>query len=71
MFRLTAADPPAGQVRRITLVPFLADGRCVLVEGPGGPALPAGEVLAGEDYLMDKLSTPAHCPAGHRAAAGQ
>jgi hypothetical protein len=55
MFRLTTVDPPAGQVRRITLVPFLADGRCVLVEGPGGPVLPAGEVLAGEDYLIDTV----------------
>jgi hypothetical protein len=45
MFRLTAADPPANQVRRITFVPFLADGRCVLVEGPDGPVLPTGEVL--------------------------
>jgi hypothetical protein len=28
MFRLTEVDPPADQVRRITFVPFLADGRC-------------------------------------------
>jgi hypothetical protein len=49
VFRPTEADPPADQVRRITFVPFLTDGRCVLIEGPGGPALPAGEVLAGED----------------------
>ena len=35
----------------MTFVPFLPDGRCVLIERPGGPALPAGEVLAGEDYL--------------------
>ncbi len=55
MFRLTTADPPADQVRRITLVPFLTDGRCVLVEEPGGPVLPAGEVLAGEDYLIDTV----------------
>lgn len=35
----------------MTFVPFLPDGRCVLIERPGGPALPAGEVLAREDYL--------------------
>lgn len=55
MFRPIEADPPADQVRRITFVPFLADGRCVLVEGPGGPELPSGEVLAGEDYLHDTV----------------
>jgi 2-polyprenyl-3-methyl-5-hydroxy-6-metoxy-1,4-benzoquinol methylase len=55
MFRLIDDDPPGDQVRRITFVPFLADGRCVLIEGPGGPALPAGEVLAGEDYLIDTV----------------
>lgn len=37
----------------MTFVPFLPDGRCVLIEHPGGPALPAGEVLDGEDYLID------------------
>jgi len=52
MFQLIAADPPADQVQRITFVPFLADGRCVLIDGP---ALPAGEVLAGEDYLIDTV----------------
>jgi hypothetical protein len=53
MFRLTGADPPADGVRRITFVPFLPDGRCVLVEGPDGPALPAGDVLEDEDDLTD------------------
>ena len=53
MFRLIGADPPADQVRRITFVPFLDDGRCVLIEGPDGPALPTGEVRDGEDYLLD------------------
>lgn len=52
-FRLVTADPPPSLVRRITFVPFLADGRCVLAEGPAGPFLPAGEVLPGEDYLLD------------------
>ena len=55
MFRLLDADPPADQVRRITFVPFLADGRCVLVEGADGPKLPAGEVLAGENYALDTV----------------
>jgi 2-polyprenyl-3-methyl-5-hydroxy-6-metoxy-1,4-benzoquinol methylase len=55
MFRLIEADPPADQVRRITFVPFLADGRCVLVEGARGPELPSGEVLAGEDYVLDTV----------------
>ena len=32
----TDADPPASRVRRITLVPFLPDGRCVLIDGPAG-----------------------------------
>lgn len=36
-------------------MPFLADGQCVLVDGPGGLSLPAGEVLAGEDYLLDTV----------------
>jgi SAM-dependent methyltransferase len=53
MFRLIDADPAADQVRRVTFVPFLADGRCVLIEGPDGPALPAGQVREGEDYLLD------------------
>jgi len=39
----------------VTFVPFLPDGRCVLIERPDGPALPAGEVLAGEDYLIDTV----------------
>ena len=51
MFQPIRTDPPADLVRRITFVPFLADGRCVLIDEPGGPALPSGEVLDGEDYL--------------------
>jgi 2-polyprenyl-3-methyl-5-hydroxy-6-metoxy-1,4-benzoquinol methylase len=49
------ADPPADQVRRITFVPFLSDGRCALIENPGGPALPSGEVADGEDYVLDTV----------------
>jgi hypothetical protein len=48
MFQLIDTDPAPDQVRRITFVPFLADGRCVLIEDPGGPALPAGDVQDGE-----------------------
>ncbi len=55
MFQLIRTDPPADQVRRITFVPFLADGRCVLIEDPGGPALPVGEVRDGEDYLLSTV----------------
>jgi len=55
MFRPIRTDPPANLVRRITFVPFLADGRCVLIDEPAGPALPSGEVLDGEDYLLDTV----------------
>ena len=55
MFRLIRADPPAEQVQLITFVPFLPDGRCVLIERPEGPGLPTGEVLDGEDYLIDTV----------------
>ncbi len=55
MFRLIDTDPAPDQVRRVTFVPFLADGRCVLIEDPGGLALPAGEVQPREDYLLDTV----------------
>ena len=55
MFELVDADPPAARVRRITFVPFLSDGRVVLIAGPGGPALPSGEVADGEDYVLDTV----------------
>jgi 2-polyprenyl-3-methyl-5-hydroxy-6-metoxy-1,4-benzoquinol methylase len=32
----------------MTFVPFLDDGRCVLIETPAGPALPAGQLRDGE-----------------------
>ena len=34
MFQLIKAHPPGDQVRRITFVPFLAGGRCALIEDP-------------------------------------
>jgi 2-polyprenyl-3-methyl-5-hydroxy-6-metoxy-1,4-benzoquinol methylase len=55
VFRLIEADPPAEQVQQVTFVPFLPDGRCVLIERAEGPGLPAGEVLDGEDYLIDTV----------------
>jgi hypothetical protein len=55
VFRLIWADPPADQVQHVTFVPFLPDGRCVLIERSEGQALPAGEVLDGEDYLIDTV----------------
>ena len=55
MFQPIRTDPPPDLVRRITFVPFLADGRCVLIDEPGGPALPSGEVLDGEHYLLDTV----------------
>ena len=63
MFKLIQADPPAGQVRQVTFVPFLPDGRCVLIERAEGPGLPAGEVLAGEDYLIDTVLNLSSSPA--------
>jgi hypothetical protein len=55
MFQPIRTDPPPDQVRRITFVPFLADGRCVLIDEPGDPALPSGEVQDGEHYLLDTV----------------
>ncbi len=49
------ADPPDTLVRRVTLVPFLPDGRCVLIDGVAGPELPSGEVRDGEDYVIDTV----------------
>jgi 2-polyprenyl-3-methyl-5-hydroxy-6-metoxy-1,4-benzoquinol methylase len=49
------SDPEPDEVRQITFVPFLEDGRCVLIEGADGPSLPSGEVLPGEDYLLDTV----------------
>ena len=40
-------------VRRLTFVPFLHDGRCALIPVGGRLALPSGEVLPGEDPLLD------------------
>jgi len=55
MFQPVRTDPPADLVWRITFVPFLTDGRCVLIDEPDGPALPSGAVLDGEDYRLDTV----------------
>lgn len=41
------------RVRRLTFVPFLCDGRCALLPTGDGLALPSGEVLEGEDPMLD------------------
>jgi SAM-dependent methyltransferase len=41
------------RVRRLTFVPFLADGRCALIPAGERLALPSGEVLDGEDPMLD------------------
>jgi 2-polyprenyl-3-methyl-5-hydroxy-6-metoxy-1,4-benzoquinol methylase len=41
------------RVRRVTFVPIHHDGRCALVPAGGGLVLPSGEVLEGEDPMLD------------------
>ena len=41
------------RVRRLTFVPFLHDGTCLLIPVGDGLALPSGEVLPGEDPMLD------------------
>ncbi|HEV2784187.1 MAG TPA: class I SAM-dependent methyltransferase [Actinophytocola sp.] len=49
-YRLIEGDPEPSAVRWLTFVPFLPDGRCMVLPGP---RLPSGEVRAGEHYLLD------------------
>jgi SAM-dependent methyltransferase len=49
-YRLADVDPDPVSVRTMTFVPFLPDGRCVVLPGP---ALPSGDVRPGEHYLLD------------------
>ena len=44
-YRLIDDDPDPASVRRLTFVPFLPDGRCMVLPGAG---LPSGEVRPGE-----------------------
>jgi SAM-dependent methyltransferase len=41
------------RVRRLTFVPFLADGRCALIPLGDRLVLPSGEVVTGEDAMLD------------------
>jgi hypothetical protein len=41
------------RVRRLTFVPYLDDGRCALLPVGSRLALPSGEVLDGEDPMLD------------------
>jgi SAM-dependent methyltransferase len=41
------------RVRRLSFVPFLDDGRCALIPAGDRLTLPAGEVLDGEDPMLD------------------
>lgn len=41
------------RVRRLTFVPLLHDGRCALIPAGHGLVLPSGEVLEGEDPMLD------------------
>ena len=53
-FELIREQPTDGDVARLTFVPFFPDGYCAVVRSrDGGYELPSGEVLAGEDYLLD------------------
>lgn len=53
MFIPIQEDPDPERVRHVTYIPFLADGRCVLIAREGAYSLPAGNVTAGEHYLLD------------------
>jgi SAM-dependent methyltransferase len=53
-YRLHDSGPDPDRVRYLTFVPFLPDGDCAAVpEGGAGVCLPAGEVRAGEHWLLD------------------
>jgi hypothetical protein len=41
------------RLRRLTVVPFLHDGRCALIPAGERLVLPSGEVLPGEDPMPD------------------
>lgn len=50
----TDPDPDSASVRRLTFVPFLANGNCVAITQPDERlALPTGDVQPGEHWLLD------------------
>lgn len=57
------------EIRHVTLVPFLADGRCALVPDGDAVRLPAGEVAPGEDPVLDTAFRVTMMQAGFRAQA--
>src|SRR4029453_5573647 len=67
-----SVDPgaiPWERARRLTLGPFLSDGRCALIPAGDGLVLPSGEVLTGEGPMLDTglrvpLVTPGLRPQG-------
>lgn len=52
-YHLIDRDPLPAGVSRMTLIPFLSDGRCVANLTDSGPELPSGPVRRGEHYLLD------------------
>ena len=53
-FELIEEQPLPAEVARLTFVPFFPDGYCAVVRSEGGGyELPTGDVLDGEDYLLD------------------
>ena len=53
-FELVDEPVPNTEVARLTFVPFFPDGACAVVRSAGGGfELPTGDVLTGEDYLLD------------------
>lgn len=53
-YALVEEDPDPASVRRVTFVPFLPGGLAGAVRGADGVVrLPSGEVLPGEDWMLD------------------
>lgn len=60
-------DGEPDRVRRLTFVPFLPSGDCAAVPDPDGRVyLPAGEVRAGEDWLLEASLRIPLAVAGYR-----
>ncbi|MFC7545503.1 class I SAM-dependent methyltransferase [Plantactinospora sp. GCM10030261] len=52
-YRPAETDPDPDAVRRLTIVPFLPDGHCAVIDATDGPRLPHGAVAPGEHWLVD------------------